>query len=72
MPIALAHKLVRGLSEPPRRLDGLPEADGKSQVSIEYDGLPGLRHNSSSPTQHSLTGTKRHASKRSLRRSSSR
>src|SRR5678810_1241444 len=38
MPIMLAHKLVRGLSE--RRRDGSMDylrPDGKSQVSIEYD-----------------------------------
>ena len=44
MPIMLAHKLVRGLSEARRSgtLDYL-RPDGKSQVSIEYDGTKPIR-----------------------------
>jgi S-adenosylmethionine synthetase len=44
MPIMLAHKLVRGLSE--ARRSGVLEylrPDGKSQVSIEYDGRKPVR-----------------------------
>src|SRR5699024_11910585 len=44
MPIMLAHKLVRGLSDA-RRTGGLDylRPDGKSQVSIEYDGPKPIR-----------------------------
>jgi S-adenosylmethionine synthetase len=44
LPIMLAHKLTRGLSEARRRggLDYL-RPDGKSQVTIEYDGNKPLR-----------------------------
>jgi S-adenosylmethionine synthetase len=44
MPIMLAHKLVRGLSEQRRSgaMDYL-RPDGKSQVSIEYDGAKPVR-----------------------------
>src|SRR5687767_12747159 len=44
LPIMLAHKLVRGLSEQRRsgELDYL-RPDGKSQVSVEYDGNKPVR-----------------------------
>ncbi len=57
MPIMLAHKLVRGLSEARRSgtLDYL-RPDGKSQVSIEYDGTKPLRVDTVVvSTQHSAT-----------------
>jgi S-adenosylmethionine synthetase len=57
MPIMLAHKLVRGLSE--RRRDGSMDylrPDGKSQVSIEYDhGKPVRVDTIVVSTQHSPT-----------------
>ena len=59
MPIMLAHKLVRGLSE--RRRDGSMDylrPDGKSQVSIEYDnGKPVRVDTVVVSTQHSPTVT---------------
>jgi S-adenosylmethionine synthetase len=59
MPIMLAHKLVRGLSE--RRRDGSMDylrPDGKSQVSIEYDnGRPVRVDTIVVSTQHSPTVT---------------
>jgi len=44
LPIMLSHRLVRGLSEA-RRSGALPylRPDGKSQVTIEYDGVKPLR-----------------------------
>ena len=57
MPIMLAHKLVRGLSEA-RRSGGLDylRPDGKSQVSIEYDGPKPIRVDTVVvSTQHSST-----------------
>jgi S-adenosylmethionine synthetase len=57
MPIMLAHKLVRGLSEA-RRTGGLDylRPDGKSQVSIEYDGPKPIRVDTVVvSTQHSST-----------------
>ncbi|HVJ27112.1 MAG TPA: methionine adenosyltransferase [Vicinamibacterales bacterium] len=57
MPIMLAHKLVRGLSEA-RRTGGLEylRPDGKSQVSIEYDGPKPIRVDTVVvSTQHSST-----------------
>jgi S-adenosylmethionine synthetase len=59
MPIMLAHKLVRGLSE--RRRDNSMDylrPDGKSQVSIEYDnGRPVRVDTIVVSTQHSPTVT---------------
>jgi S-adenosylmethionine synthetase len=59
MPIMLAHKLVRGLSE--RRRDASMDylrPDGKSQVSIEYDnGRPVRVDTVVVSTQHSPTVT---------------
>ena len=59
MPIMLAHKLVRGLSE--RRRDSSMDylrPDGKSQVSIEYDnGQPVRVDTIVVSTQHSPTVT---------------
>ncbi len=59
MPIMLAHKLVRGLSE--RRRDNSMDylrPDGKSQVSIEYDnGRPVRVDTVVVSTQHSPTVT---------------
>jgi S-adenosylmethionine synthetase len=59
MPIMLAHKLVRGLSE--RRRDGSMDylrPDGKSQVSIEYDnGKPVRVDTVVVSTQHSPSVT---------------
>ena len=59
MPIMLAHKLVRGLSE--RRRDGSMDylrPDGKSQVSVEYDhGKPVRVDTIVVSTQHSPTVT---------------
>ena len=57
MPIMLAHKLVRGLSDA-RRTGGLEylRPDGKSQVSIEYDGPKPVRVDTVVvSTQHSST-----------------
>ncbi|HEY0874731.1 MAG TPA: methionine adenosyltransferase [Vicinamibacterales bacterium] len=57
MPIMLAHKLVRGLSEMRRSgvLDYL-RPDGKSQVTIEYDGYKPVRVDTVViSTQHSST-----------------
>jgi S-adenosylmethionine synthetase len=57
MPIMLAHKLVRGLSTARRsgELDYL-RPDGKSQVSIEYDGTKPVRVDTVViSTQHSST-----------------
>ncbi|CAN5874024.1 methionine adenosyltransferase [soil metagenome] len=57
MPIMLAHKLVRGLSDA-RRTGGLDylRPDGKSQVSIEYDGAKPIRVDTVVlSTQHSST-----------------
>jgi S-adenosylmethionine synthetase len=57
MPIMLAHKLVRGLSDARRSgvLDYL-RPDGKSQVSIEYDGPKPVRVDTVVvSTQHSST-----------------
>jgi S-adenosylmethionine synthetase len=59
MPIMLAHKLVRGLSNA-RRTGGLDylRPDGKSQVSIEYDGPKPVRVDTVVlSTQHSSTVT---------------
>ena len=57
LPIMLAHKLVRGLSE--ARRDGTLDflrPDGKSQVSIEYDGPKPIRVDTIVvSTQHSST-----------------
>ena len=57
LPIMLAHKLVRGLSE--CRRDGTLDflrPDGKSQVSIEYDGSKPVRVDTIVvSTQHSST-----------------
>jgi S-adenosylmethionine synthetase len=57
LPIMLAHKLVRGLSE--RRRDGSMDflrPDGKSQVSVEYDhGKPVRVDTIVVSTQHSPT-----------------
>ena len=59
MPIMLAHKLVRGLSE--RRRDHSMDylrPDGKSQVSVEYDnGKPVRVDTIVVSTQHSPTVT---------------
>ena len=59
MPIMLAHKLVRGLSE--RRRDQSMDylrPDGKSQVSVEYDhGKPVRVDTVVVSTQHSPTVT---------------
>src|SRR5215208_4630547 len=59
MPIMLAHKLVRGLSE--RRRDQSMDylrPDGKSQVSVEYDnGRPARVDTIVVSTQHSPTVT---------------
>jgi len=59
LPIMLAHKLVRGLSE--RRRDGSMDylrPDGKSQVSVEYDhGKPVRVDTIVVSTQHSPTVT---------------
>jgi S-adenosylmethionine synthetase len=57
LPIMLAHKLVRGLSESRRSgvLDYL-RPDGKSQVSVEYDGHKPVRVDTVViSTQHSST-----------------
>jgi S-adenosylmethionine synthetase len=57
LPIMLAHKLVRGLSEARRSgvLDYL-RPDGKSQVSVEYDGHKPVRVDTVViSTQHSST-----------------
>jgi S-adenosylmethionine synthetase len=57
LPIMLAHKLVRGLSETRRAgvLDYL-RPDGKSQVSVEYDGHKPVRVDTVViSTQHSST-----------------
>jgi S-adenosylmethionine synthetase len=57
LPIMLAHKLVRGLSETRRSgvLDYL-RPDGKSQVSVEYDGHKPVRVDTIViSTQHSST-----------------
>jgi len=57
LPIMLAHKLVRGLSNArrSRELDYL-RPDGKSQVSIEYDGAKPVRVDTVViSTQHSST-----------------
>jgi S-adenosylmethionine synthetase len=57
LPIMLAHKLVRGLSEARRNgvLDYL-RPDGKSQVTIEYDGATPVRVDAVVlSTQHSPT-----------------
>jgi S-adenosylmethionine synthetase len=57
LPIMLAHKLVRGLSETRRSgvLDYL-RPDGKSQVSVEYDGHKPVRVDTVViSTQHSST-----------------
>ena len=59
MPIMLAHKLVRGLSEA-RRSGGMDylRPDGKSQVSIEYEGPKPVRVDTVVvSTQHSSTVT---------------
>ena len=59
LPIMLAHKLVRGLSEHRRSgvLDYL-RPDGKSQVTIEYDGARPVRVDAVViSTQHSPTAT---------------
>ena len=59
LPIMLAHKLVRGLSEARREgvLDYL-RPDGKSQVTIEYDGAKPVRVDAVVlSTQHSPTVT---------------
>ena len=59
LPIMLAHKLVRGLSETRRAgvLDYL-RPDGKSQVTIEYDGDRPVRIDAIVlSTQHSPTAT---------------
>ena len=59
LPIMLAHKLVRGLSE--ARRDGVLDylrPDGKSQVTIEYDGAKPVRVDAVVlSTQHSPTAT---------------
>ena len=59
LPIMLAHKLVRGLSE--ARRDGVLDylrPDGKSQVTIEYDGAKPVRVDAVVlSTQHSPTVT---------------
>jgi S-adenosylmethionine synthetase len=59
LPIMLAHKLVRGLSQNRREgvLDYL-RPDGKSQVTIEYDGTRPVRVDAVVlSTQHSPTAT---------------
>ena len=59
LPIMLAHKLVRGLSEARREgvLDYL-RPDGKSQVTVEYDGAKPVRVDAVVlSTQHSPTVT---------------
>ena len=59
LPIMLAHKLVRGLSDARRNgiLDYL-RPDGKSQVTVEYDGDRPLRVDAVVvSTQHSPTAT---------------
>ena len=59
LPIMLAHKLVRGLSEV-RRTDGVDylRPDGKSQVTVEYDGDKPVRIDAIVlSTQHSPTVT---------------
>jgi S-adenosylmethionine synthetase len=59
MPIMLAHKLVRGLSEA-RRSNTLEylRPDGKSQVTIEYDGAKPVRVDAVVlSTQHSPTAS---------------
>ncbi|HET9372452.1 MAG TPA: methionine adenosyltransferase [Vicinamibacterales bacterium] len=59
MPIMLAHKLVRGLSEARRNntLEYL-RPDGKSQVTIEYDGAKPVRVDAVVlSTQHSPTAS---------------
>ncbi|HVL66432.1 MAG TPA: methionine adenosyltransferase [Vicinamibacterales bacterium] len=59
LPIMLAHKLVRGLSE--RRRSGEMDylrPDGKSQVSVEYDGTKPVRVDTIVvSTQHSASVT---------------
>ena len=59
LPIMLAHKLVRGLSQ--NRRDGVLDylrPDGKSQVTIEYDGSRPVRVDAIVvSTQHSPTAT---------------
>ncbi len=59
LPIMLAHKLVRGLSQ--NRRDGVLDylrPDGKSQVTIEYDGARPVRVDAVVlSTQHSPTAT---------------
>jgi S-adenosylmethionine synthetase len=59
LPIMLAHKLVRGLSE--ARRDGVLDylrPDGKSQVTVEYDGDRPVRVDAVVlSTQHSPTAT---------------
>jgi S-adenosylmethionine synthetase len=59
LPIMLAHKLVRGLSQ--NRRDGVLDylrPDGKSQVTIEYDGARPVRVDAVVlSTQHSPTVT---------------
>ena len=59
LPIMLAHKLVRGLSQ--NRRDGVLDylrPDGKSQVTIEYDGARPVRVDAIVvSTQHSPTAT---------------
>jgi len=59
LPITLAHKLVRGLSN--ARREGVLEylrPDGKSQVTVEYDGFKPLRIDAIVlSTQHSPTVT---------------
>jgi hypothetical protein len=59
LPIMLAHKLVRGLSQ--NRRDGVLDylrPDGKSQVTIEYDGDKPVRVDAVVvSTQHSATVT---------------
>ncbi|HVQ41268.1 MAG TPA: methionine adenosyltransferase [Vicinamibacterales bacterium] len=59
LPIMLAHKLVRGLSQ--NRRDGVLDylrPDGKSQVTIEYDGYRPVRVDAIVvSTQHSPTAT---------------
>ena len=75
MPIMLAHKLVRGLSE--ARRDGALDylrPDGKSQVTVEYDGRKPVRVDTVVvSTQHSSDGRRtRRCAKTSPSRSSTR